>query len=69
LNSGNFLPVANASSATLIKSIFCIELKIVYRSCATWSGNSSAQTTAVTPKSGCKVTLFSSISQIFNHFS
>ena len=30
--------------------------------------NTSAQTTAVTPKSGCKVTTFSCISQIFSHF-
>lgn len=31
-------------------------------------GNTSAKTTAVTPKSGCKVTIFSCISQIFNDF-
>ena len=32
------------------------------------TGNTSTQTTAVTPKSGCKVTTFSLISQIFRYF-
>ena len=59
LNSGNFLPVANASSATLIKSIFCIKLKIVCRSNATWTWTTLLpRQQRLRRKAGAKLLLF-----------